>query len=225
MRATFVEAHQEAADIHTFWFRPTQNLHYTAGQFVEITIPHKADARGQKHWFTLSSSPTDELISITTRIVPDSSSFKRQLLAMQPHQTVQISEAMGDFVLPKDPTLRLVFVAAGMGITPYHSIIKWLLDSGQKRNIQLIFVARNEKDFVFQELFESYGLNPIHILTSTDTAPFTSQRILDIAPDDGKTYYYLSGPEPMIESLVDQFKGTTVPAERLVTDYFPGYLE
>jgi len=87
----------------TFYFRPEQPLSYTAGQFTELTIPHKRpDERGLKRWFTLSSSPTSELLSITTKFNNDkSSSFKKALFGLKPGAELTMAEPMGDFVLPK----------------------------------------------------------------------------------------------------------------------------
>ena len=57
-----------AENIKTFWFVPKKPMDYIAGQFIEMTLPHDhPDERGQKHWFTLSSSPTEPLISITNK--------------------------------------------------------------------------------------------------------------------------------------------------------------
>lgn len=62
MQVVFDHSKDEAANITTFFFRPEKPVQYTAGQFIELTIPHEnPDDRGQKRWFTLSSSPTDEV--------------------------------------------------------------------------------------------------------------------------------------------------------------------
>src|SRR5579864_7110707 len=145
MKATLVRTHKEAANISTYWWRTEKAVDYIAGQYIEMTLPHsQPDERGTKHWFTLSSSPTDApLVSNTTKFAEKSSTFKLALRRLKPGDSVTISEPMGDFVLPKDASIPLVFVAGGIGITPFHSIIKWLHDTKQSRNLTFIYSVSN----------------------------------------------------------------------------------
>src|SRR5438128_2636442 len=127
-----------ASSIKSFWFKPTRPVHYTAGQYIELKLPHdKPDNRGERRWFTLSSYPTEPLLSITTKFTDPGSSFKRALLDMKQGQIINMSDPMGDFVLPKDDTIPLIFVAGGIGVTPVRSMIKWLSDKAEKRDIKL----------------------------------------------------------------------------------------
>src|SRR4051812_34213512 len=128
MKAIFDHSQPEAANITTFFFRPEKPVQYTAGQFTELYLPHNnPDKRGIKRWFTISSSPSEELLSITTKFTPEKgSSFKETLRKLVPGTEVHLEEPMGDFVLPKLIQTPLIFVAGGIGITPFHSILEWL---------------------------------------------------------------------------------------------------
>ncbi|HSX27673.1 MAG TPA: FAD-dependent oxidoreductase [Patescibacteria group bacterium] len=220
MKATFDHRQHETDNIYTFWFKPKEPIKYIAGQFTEIKLPHpKTDDRGDKRWFTLSSSPTDKLLSITTKFAEEkSSSFKKTLFALKPGTELNLADPMGDFVLPKDKSRPLLFVAGGMGITPYHSIIKWLKDNNEKRHIQLIYAVSKPEYRVFDSLFEDYSLKYTPILGSLDL-----EMILKIAKEDAEKLVYISGPEPLIEDLVKGIEKAGVPKHQLVTDYFPGY--
>ena len=68
-----------------------------------------------------------------------------------------MASPMGDFVLPKDPSIPLVFVAGGIGCTPYHSIIKDLQLSGDSRDIILLYAANKLEDVAFREVFDKLG--------------------------------------------------------------------
>ena len=61
---------------------------------------------------------------------------------------------MGDFVLPKDTSIPIVLVAGGIGLTPYHSMVKWLTDIGEKRQIQILLAFNEAHDFIFEDLFK-----------------------------------------------------------------------
>ncbi len=231
MNVTFDHAEPVAPSIQTFWFKPERPVRYIAGQFTEIYLPHdQPDDRGIRRWFTLSSSPTEDMVSITTkRASHRSGSFKEELWRLAPGTPLKLADPMGDFVLPKDKTIPIVFVAGGMGITPMRSMVKWLKDSGEHRQIHLIYAVTEEADLAFTDLFKDYDLEFTPIVKTPAgnwdglTGSISSQRVLELAPDDGKSIYYLSGPEPMVETFYKEMRAKGIPDERLVTDYFPGY--
>jgi len=231
MKVVFDHAEEVAQSVKTLWFRPERPVRYIAGQFTEIHLPHEpADERGMRRWFTLSSSPTDPLISITTKFATSrASSFKRELARLKPGTTLHLADPMGDFVLPKNPQIPLLFVAAGLGITPVHSMIKWLLDSGERRQIHLIYAAAQLDELAFTPLFERYPLTFTPIIKRPpegyrgQSGSITVERLLDLAPDDGRSLIYLSGPEAMTETFFRDLTARGISPDRLVTDYFPGY--
>jgi ferredoxin-NADP reductase len=196
-------------------------VRYTAGQFIELTIPHdNPDERGQKHWFTLSSSPTEPLPTITTKFPSEgpTSTFKQALQNLKPGDAVSMSDPMGDFVLPKDKTIPLVFVAGGIGVTPMRSMIKWLHDSQETRPITLIYAVADKKQLAFQPVFDEAGIEPVFLYER-----LTPEKILELAPDQPGQLYFISGPEPMVEALVEGLTKSGISESRLVGDYFPNY--
>ncbi len=228
---TLARTHQENERIRTFWFEPAQKISYTAGQFIELYIPHDhPDERGIKHWFTLSSSPTEKLISITTKFAGQkSSTFKKHLFALSPGAKLQIVEPMGDFVLPIDRAIPLVFVAGGIGLTPFRSMIKWLSDTGEKRNIVALLAANAPKDFIFVDLFKDYCDQLIQIVSESDNnwhgeiGRLSGEKILKLTGKPGGKRIYVSGPEPMVEILEKDLLNLGVPKPQLVLDFFPNY--
>jgi glycine betaine catabolism B len=233
MHAVFDHAASEAKNIKTFWFKPDRPVRYVAGQFTEIRLQHDgADDRGEKRWFTISSSPTDEMVSITTRLDPARpSSFKRKLFSLKPGTEVNLADPMGDFVLPKKKDIPIVFVAGGIGITPMHSMIKWLVDTGEQRDIHLFYAAHSLELIAFRKLFESAPIKFDMILEEPPTGwtgrtgRLTTDVIWELPGVQENALIYLSGPEPMVETFYKELKAKGAPEHRLVTDYFPGYTE
>jgi ferredoxin-NADP reductase len=222
---------ETAQNIRTFWFKPGHPVHYQAGQYIEMLLPHEgADERGQKHWFTLSSSPSEKLLSITTKRAVDlMSTFKQTLFGLQPGAAITLSEPMGDFVLPKDTAIPLLFVVGGIGVTPVRSMVKWLADTDEKRTVQILYGARTLEEVAFRELFENYGAKLDIILSeqannwSGRTGHISSELILEQAAQYNKPLIYVSGPEPMVETLEAQLLAGGADKSRLVLDFFPGY--
>lgn len=210
-----------AKNTHTFWFKKPRNFTYIAGQFIELTLPHKdTDERGYHRWFTLSSSPSEPLLSITTKFSSRGSSFKTMLLNLRPNDSVDISSPMGDFVIPKDASIPLVFIVAGIGSTPVRSIAKFLQDTGEQRNITLIYSAKSADDIVFEDIFKQFEKKYIPIIGQR----LSARNILDISSEHNN-YFYISGPEPTVERLQNELQQQGVKNNRIFTDFFQGYVE
>ena len=205
---------------------------YTAGQYTELYLPHaNPDKRGEKRWFTLSSAPGHDLISITTKYAGDeqSSTFKNALFSLEPGAPVQLAEAMGDFVVPKDVSIPLVFVAGGIGLTPFHSMFEWMADHDEHRNVRFIYGVKNENEIIFQDTFERAGIHATIVVGDPSDAwggergRLTAEMILGLTVPAPDTLIYMSGPEPMIESLEKDMQAQGINKHQLVSDFFPGY--
>lgn len=233
MTVLFDHSKAEADNIRTFYFRPIQPIDYTAGQFIELTLKHDhADGRGQKRWFTLSSSPTEKLLSITTKWATgqQQSSFKRALWKMKTGDELAASQAMGDFVLPKSIETPLIFVAGGIGITPFHSILSWLAATSEKRPIKLIYGVRTEDEIIFQDVFRAAGVTPTIVVSQAsefwggERGQITSQLIMSLVNPGNDALVYVSGPEPMVENLQKDLKVSGLRQSQFVGDFFPNYI-
>ncbi len=226
MEATFISKHQENPSITTYFFKPKNNLQYTAGQFIELTLYSTTALNDNRRWFTLSSSPTEELLSITTRHPQNQSEFKKHLQKLKPGDPVSISQSMGDFVLPKDKTIPILFVAAGIGITPVRSMLKYLADSKQNRQITVLYFVRNHPDACFDDILRSQN-NPVHVIVlDTTNDNLRDKELLKSVTDylkGDQQQVYLSGPEKVVELINDELTQLVSPLTRIHTDFFPGY--
>lgn len=228
MIAIFDHKEEHNPNTYSFWFRPEKPINNVPGQFTEIYLPHtNPDNRGEKRWFTIYSSPTEELIAITTKIISESSSFKKTLQSIKPGTELQFSEPMGDFVLPKDSSIPLVFVAGGIGITPFRSIVRWLTDKKQTLDIQLLYAANSQSDFIENKLFSKIKSKYIISKPSSSwnglSGRLTADKILELTINNAETYFYISGPENMVESLTKDLIKKGQPEHQVISDYFPGY--
>lgn len=221
MKVIFDHSRPIAKNITSFWFKPDRDVRYIAGQFIELRIPHAdKDSRGEKRWFTLSSSPTDKLLSITTKHAAENgSSFKEALHSLKEGTQLDMASPMGDFIMPKDPSIPLVFVAGGIGCTPFHSIIKYVQDSGETRDITLLYAANSEEEVAFKDTFTPLGTKFKTIIGER----LDAQLIKDLGGVTDAHYVYLSGPEPMVEALEKDLKNLGINKKHLHTDFFPNY--
>jgi len=221
MNVTYNGSTMVRPDVRTFYFEAGQPFRYVAGQFVDLTVPHKdQDERGDWRQFSLSSSPTEPQLAITMRFEESGgSSFKRALLDLQPGAIVHMSEAMGDFVLPLSDQTPLVFIAGGIGITPFRSMAKWLSDTGEHRQIELLHFSREHDKLMFDSVLSEAGA------TRNDAAThrLDAGSIAAIVKDPDRVQYYISGPESMVKDLHRGFRELGIEPYRIVTDEFLGY--
>jgi ferredoxin-NADP reductase len=227
MKLRLIEKRHETSDITTFVFESDQEITRQAGQYLRYILPNDAaDERGFKRWFTCSASPTEPGVWITTRLVDKRSSFKTALDQLAAGDEVEATDPEGDFLLPQSTERPLVFVAGGIGVTPYRSMLVYVRDKGLKYNIRLLYAARSEQDIAFKPLFDelaSSGVCEVVYHTEDTQGRLDAAGIIEAAKDLSKPVYYLSGPEPMVEAFEAAMKEAGVAEDDIKGDYFPGY--
>ncbi len=223
-------------DIYEFVFTPTQKLKFAPGQYMEWTLGHnQPDARGNRRYFTLASSPTEQNLKLGVKFYKASSTFKKAMLALDRNSEVVASQIIGDFTLPQDPNQKCVFLAGGIGITPFRSMIKYLLDTRQRRPITLVYAAKTTDDIVYKEIFDraekELGIKVIYSLTDTTNVPaswrgnigrITPETIMKQIPGNRNALFYLSGSRDMVDSFKATLHKLEIPGSNIVTDYFVG---
>lgn len=223
MKLTLHEKHAETSDVVTFRFNAEGPAKWIAGQYMVLSVPHEnPDDHGTEHYFTISSAPCEGRLQITTRLT--GSTFKNALNGKAIGDAVQLKGIEGDFTL-ESPDDRYVFVAGGIGITPFRSILKQFDHDGKTPHIQLIYGNRTS-DIVFQSELEDFATRSPHLKIDYLMEPekITAESIRRLVPDLFAPIFYISGPEPMVEALEKMFwDELKVPEERTIRDYFPGY--
>ena len=224
MKLTLDHTTQEAPDTMSFFFRSDTPLEWKAGQYFHYTLPHPdPDSRKTERIFTDADAPYEGFVSITTRFAEKGSSFKNALKTMKPGDTIDATGPEGEFTVD-DPTKDAVFIAGGIGITPFRSILLDLDHRGLPINVQLMYANRTE-DATFRPELDAIATR--HPTLKIDY--FIGDRRIDEAairaavPDLAKPVFYISGPEPMVEAFEKMLKGMGVPDDHVKHDYFPGY--
>ncbi|HRJ06218.1 MAG TPA: hypothetical protein PK096_04395 [Candidatus Saccharibacteria bacterium] len=211
-------------NIWAFRFTANQPLSWTPGQFIRIEIPHEnPDDEGTKRWFTISSTPHDGFIQITTRIT--GTTFKKALADLSIGEMIQLIERPdGDFIW-QESDKPLVFIAGGIGITPFYSMLKARGHSGQSVSATLIYNGRTA-DLPFKaEFTEASKHHPEFAVQYVIGEQLTAAKIRELIPNINLSQVYVSGPEPMVEKLGEQLKETGLQSHDLHQDFFPHYSE
>lgn len=227
MNLKLIKKKEEAKFVYSFFFSPESNLTWKAGQFLRYTIPDpNCDQRQSYRYFTIASSPFEKDIMLTTKFAPDDgSTFKKDLRMLSTGDNIEAAGPGGDFVI-ENPSENYCFIAGGIGITPFRSI---LLDLDFRKlpvNVALLYANRTP-DFIFkQELEEIKSRHPefkIHYFV--DPQRIDAEAIRQTINDLRSPIYYISGPEPMVEAFEAILYKMGVPKDKVKRDYFPGYTE
>src|SRR5450432_2032293 len=143
MKLTLHATKQEASDIFSFIFTPARPLRWQAGQYLHYILNHpKPDDRGVERYFSIASAPHEKRVMLTTRFASKGSSFKKALKKLKPGDAIEAREKGGDFVLDHRRK-TFVFIAGGIGITPFRAILLDLDRNRKPLNVQLLFANRN----------------------------------------------------------------------------------
>lgn len=225
MKVELLEKHHETEDIISFIFKPLENIEWKAGQFIYYKIPHEdPDNRGIMRHFTIASAPYEKNIRLTTRFFSeDGSSFKRALKSLKVGSQLDAFELDGSFTV-EDYQQKYVFIAGGIGITPFRSILLDLAKKDKINNIILFYGSRDE-NIVFENEFNEIALqNPafkVHYVISPDRIDI--KVLQEKVPDLTDRVCYVSGPMVMIKSVEQCLLELGISQEVIKTDYFSGY--
>jgi ferredoxin-NADP reductase len=212
-----------------FVFRPERSFTYKPGQYMEFTFQHPhTDSRGARRYFTLSSSPTEKDIRVGVKFYQPGSSYKHALLEATSSTPIIAGQLGGDFTLPKDSTKRLVFIAGGIGVTPFRSMVKYLLDRQEKRDITLFYAAKTTDGHLYRDVFDKaaqkLGITVIYITTRDKSKrAHYEQLITRHVPDFAACTFYVSGPHDMVVDTQRVLRKLGVRFTRLKKDFFSGY--
>lgn len=218
---------QLAPSIYEFIFGLNQEFKYKAGQYMEWTLGYKnPDSRGNRRYFTIAASPTEDNLRIGVKFYPKGSSFKKALFNMRKGDKIVASQLSGEFTLPKDPTKKLCFTAGGIGVTPFRSIIKYLLDTDEKRDIILFYSNKTREEIVYKDIFDEavkeLGIKVVYV--NTDTMGYIDENMIRKEVGDFEDrIFYISGPHSMVDTFEKVLKGMGINRYQIKTDYFPGY--
>ena len=226
-----------AKNTHSFYFERPRLMDFIPGQFMRLTVDIKIpDGKANFRLFSIASSPTEkEYLMITVRT--NRSAFKETLLLAEIGTKVQISAPYGMFVLDMNETLPHIFLAGGIGITPFRSMIRYAADLGLRIPITLFTSFSLVEDIVFQEEMRKISakfawFKLVETITQPENSKLSwtgnigridSELIKTNAPDLYKSLFYLAGPPVMVDSLESVIKSLGIPENQINKEKFTGY--
>jgi ferredoxin-NADP reductase len=235
MQATIKEKREVAKGTLMVTFELVdERVDWTPGQYfwVELLDPPYDDEKGPRRHITVVTSPTEKgVLGLTTRI--RDTAFKRSLVEMPEGAAVDVEQPKGNFTLPEDTSERYAFIAGGIGITPFRSMLRYIADKGLDYDVTLVYSNRDLESTAFlDELAELEKAIPGMRLVCTmteDDAWEGDKRMLDadvlrdMLGDLESFHFMIAGPPRMAKSVEGSLLEAGLSDDQVQSDSFSGY--
>src|SRR5215469_4648603 len=226
-----------AEDTMAFHFEKPPGFEFRPGQSSDLTLvnPPETDSEGNVRTFSIASAPFEEQLMFATRM--RDTAFKRSLKKMPLGTVVKMDSAMGSFTLHKNSAKPAVFLAGGIGITPFSSIVRQADHDRAQHKLYLFYSNRRPEDAPFMEVLqnlEKTNPNFRFIATMTDmprsketwngeTGLINQEMLSKYLNDLRGPIYYVAGPPALVSGMRKMLVASGVDEDDIRSDEFSGY--
>ncbi|MBC7546324.1 oxidoreductase [Candidatus Saccharibacteria bacterium] len=234
VRLQLKEIQQISDRVYNYIFQPERPFKFLPGQYMEWTlagVPY--DSRGNRRTFTIASSPTESEVHLGLKYYEPASAYKMAFFGLKQGDTIYASQLAGDFTMKGNENKKLAFIAGGIGITPFRSMVKCLTDKNTQSDIILIYIVGDPKEFVYvKQLREALpvGIKTKLVVTNLQylsanviTAKVNAELLNKLIPDHTERTFYISGPNVMVDATKGYLQQLHVSNNKIKTDHFSGY--
>ena len=225
-----ISAEPLARGTGAFHFEKPADFRFRPGQTVDLALPDAG-----KHTFSLVSAPFEDRLTVATRL--RGSAYKRTLAGLEPGAAATVEGPYGSLTLHADASRPAIFVAGGIGITPFVGMLRLAARDGSSRAFLLLYSNRRPEDAAFLE--ELRGLErqlPAFRLvpTMTGLAPggpgwngrigrFGPAQLREASDSHGKAVWYVTGAPALVEGTREMLSRLGVPDDDVRSEEFFGY--
>jgi ferredoxin-NADP reductase len=220
-----------------FLFEKPEGFTFKAGQSIDMTLinPSETDGEGNGRTFSIASAPDEGMLLFATRM--RDTAFKRVLGAMPIGSQVKVEGPFGNLVLHNNQARAAVFLAGGIGITPFRSILLRAAREQLSHRLFLFYANRRPEDAPFLEELQAlqrHNLNYTFVPTMTDigrshrpwqgeTGVINQEMLAKYLKNIVSPIYYLAGPPGMVRAMRTLIHSMTVDDDDIRTEEFAGY--
>ena len=232
-----VSRHEVAERTTAFRFEKPWDWTFRAGQYLDLTLldPPETDAEGNTRTFSIASGPHEDTLMVATRM--RDTAFKRMLKTMPLGSAVKIEGPSGSLTLHNNVTRAAVFLAGGIGITPFRSIVFRAAKEKLPHRIFLFYSNRRPEDAPFLDelqALEKENRNYKLVASMTEMAKsnrswhgevglIDNKMLLRYLKDAVSPIYYVAGPPEMVKGLHAMINKAGVDDDNIRAEEFAGY--
>src|SRR5579864_900372 len=236
-KAQLKEKEYVADGTMAFYFEKPAGFQFRPGQYLDVTLinPPETDAEGNIRSFSIASSPAEANLMLATRM--RDTAFKRVLRALPFHAEVQVEGPMGSFTLHKNALKPAVFLAGGIGITPFSSILRQAASDKLAQQLYLFYSNRRPEDTAFLKILQELEkenpnfhfiptmteMDKSHHPWSGETGSINKGMLTKYLPSLQGPIYYSAGPPKMVAAMQEMLKTAGVDEDDTRSEEFGGY--
>ncbi len=205
------------------FIRP-EGFNYTPGQYMEVSLPHMktADPKGNFRVFSLTSEPQDtKTLSVAFRNTK--SEYKKALIAMKKGDEVVLDGPFGHFILPEKTKKKHIFIAGGIGIAPFMSMIKSVVKQKYVPNITLVYGNRDEESIAYKKELELLSKQSENISLELVIGHITQEILSKYIETQREKVWWIVGPPQMVVAVKQTLLNIGVHDEDIRVEEFTGY--
>jgi ferredoxin-NADP reductase len=235
MRATIKEKREVAkGTVLAVFDLGGEEVDFRPGHYFWVELPDRghSDEKGLRRHISVVTSPTERgVLGLATRM--RDSAFKRTLAELEVGDEVDVEHPKGSFVLPEDTSGEYVFLAGGIGITVFRSMLRYIADTGAPYRVTLVYSNRDRESTAFlDELGELEaripGLRVVLTMTQDEgwdgeTRHIDADMLRDHLGSLDRYVFLVAGPPDMAKGVEQMLKDAGVDEERVLADSFSGY--
>ena len=207
-------------DVIRFRLEKPESIQYRPGQAVDVSIKRKGWEK-ELRAFTFTSLTTDDYLEFCIKTYPDHHGVTEQLRRFTTEDSFILHDVFGSIEY-KGPGL---FIAGGAGVTPFIAIFKELARTGQVGENKLLFANKTKSDIILNDYFETLlGTHFINVLSNEEVEGYEHGYVTEVLlrkyTDEGLKYFYLCGPDPMMNAVEVSLKAMGVTENFIVREQF-----
>ena len=220
-----------------FHFEKPTGFDFKPGQSADLTLPNppETDAEGNVRTFSIASAPFEDQLMFATRM--RDTAFKRSLKKMPLGTVVKMDSAMGSFTLHKNSAKPAVFLAGGIGVTPFSSIVRQADHDRAPHKLYLFYSNRRPEDAPFVEVLQNLEkTNPQFRFIATmtemrrskktwngETGRIDQEMLSKYLNELRGPIYYVAGPPASVSGMRKMLVASGVDEDDIRSDEFSGY--
>jgi len=234
LRATVAETREVAKGTLLVTFAVEGYPDYRPGSYFWVELPDRGhqDEKGLRRHISLVTSPTENgIVGLATRL--RDSAFKQTLSELEVGDEVEVEEPKGSFLLPEATEVPYVFVAGGIGITVFRSMLRYIRAERLPYEITLVYSNRDRESAAFLDELEGLerelpGLRLVVTMTDEkgwegETRRIDGAMLRDHLGELDGYRFLVAGPPGMVEAVAGELHAAGLPEESVLAAKFSGY--
>ena len=212
-----------------------EEVDFHPGQYFWVELPNIGhdDERGLRRHISIVTSPNERgVLGLATRL--RDTAFKKTLAELDVGAEVDVEEPKGDYALPSETDRPYVFLAGGIGITVFRSMLRYIVEEGLQHRVTLVYSNRDRESTAFFDELESMArdhenIDVVFVMTDEpewggETRRVDAQVLRDHLGGELGDYIFLAaGPPGMVEAMEKTLSEAGVPEEQVRAQRFAGY--